>query len=391
MINKKYWAAALIFALCSLSNSYAETSNGFIIKFKTNSSFEALSCTVQQKCQRINKLKLQVVEKLPKDISNNPNVEYIEPNYIYRALEETKPDLSSEQWALKTVEAEKAWKVTTGSKDTVVAVIDTGIDYTHPNLKFQMWTNTSPSPSNDVMGANFSTMDDEGKVVMTGDPKDDHGHGTHCAGVIGAAHMGSGTKGLNAQINLMAVKFLDSQGSGSTVGAINSIIYATDHGAKILSNSWGGGSYSRSLKAAIEYAQAHGVLFVAAAGNEARNNDTKPTYPASYKLDNILSVAATDNKDEMAYFSNFGLSVHIAAPGVDILSTVLNGGFETMSGTSMATPHVAGAAALLLSLDPSLSYLEIKKRIIDSSDHIVGLEGKTSTGGRLNLHKLLNQ
>ena len=397
-MNKKtlFGSLSLLIVLFSTPFAYGNTrlSNGFIIKYKNSASLEKFSACpiIKLNCSRIKKLNMEVVETLPPGIENNKHVEYYEPNYIYHALTAPSDNLYYQQWALQKIMAEKAWEISQGSTDVIVGVVDTGIDYTHSDIKDQMWVNDNPGPDNDIYGANFVVTNDQTPaqyLSLKGDPKDDHGHGTHCAGVIGAAHNGEGTVGINPHIRLMALKFLSADGSGDLNGAVNAITYGVDHGAKVLSNSWGGGPYSKALEDAISYAKDRGVLFVAAAGNEYNNNDSTPTYPASYKLDNIIAVAATDSSDNKADFSNFGLSVHIAAPGVDIISTILNGGYEKMSGTSMAAPHVSGAAALLLAAEPTLTFSDVKQRIIETSDYIPSLESKTLNAGRLNLANML--
>src|SRR5690606_1467341 len=222
----------------------------------------------------------------------------------------------------------------------------------HPDLAANMWTNTGEVPGNgidddgngvadDVHGANFVP------TVATGDPMDDNGHGTHVAGTIGAVtnnHLG--VAGVNWETRIMALKFLSASGSGTTAGAIRAIEYAIANGANIMNNSWGGGGFSRALEDAIREAHDAGILFVAAAGNSSQNNDTNPFYPASYDVPNVMSVMATDQDDDKAGCSHFGLaSVGLGAPGVGILSTTPGGSFDSFNGTSMASPHVAGAAA----------------------------------------------
>lgn len=290
------------------------------------------------------------------------------------------------------IDAPKAWKIGTGSKNVIVASIDTGVDYTHEDLVENMWMNPGEIPNNgqdddgngfvdDVYGWNFA---DDNK-----DPMDDNEHGTHTAGTIGAkGNNGIGIAGVAWDVSIMAIKFLDKDGYGSLEDAIESIKYATKMGAHIMNNSWGGGPFSRALHDAIVEAKEKGVLFVAAAGNERNDNDAIGAYPASYEIDNVVSVAATDNRDSLARFSNWGRNrVHIMAPGVNVYSTVpmKMAKYDSFSGTSMASPHVAGAAALLLSLNPEATYKDLKDRLIQSSDHIKKLRRKAITGGRLNI------
>lgn len=303
------------------------------------------------------------------------------------------PDLAS-AWGIQKVSADKAWAKARGSKDIIVAVIDTGVDYNHPDLAFNMWRNPNakqiaatgidPSGSDvtgDVVGYDFANNDAL--------PFDDNMHGTHCAGAIGAVGGdGKGISGVSQRVSIMAVKFLTGQGSGTTADAIKGIDYAVSRGAKILSNSWGGpgDSGNNALKDAIVRAEKAGVLFVAAAGNDSSDNDRKPTYPAAFDVPNMVTVAATSETDGMAFFSNYGAkSVHIGAPGTNIYSTVPGGKYSKLSGTSMACPHVAGAAALLWAHYPKATYKEIKERLVRFGDPLSVLKGKTISGNRLNV------
>ena len=346
-----------------------------------------------------------------KTLSQMDIVELVEPNYIYRINKTSNDPMMGQLWGMNNtgqmdsestsgvqgmdIGAIQAWDIETGSKNTIVAVIDTGVDYTNENLAPNMWTNDA-----ELNGK--AGVDDDGNGVIddvygynavngSGDPKDDHGHGSHCSGTIGAkGDDGKGIVGVNWDTRIMAIKFLDSQGSGTLEDAIKGIDYATKMGAKIMSNSWGGGGESQTLKEAIERANQAGALFVAAAGNESNNNDQNPSFPASYTVPNVLTVAAIDNKGEMASFSNYGKkSVHVGAPGVNIVSTTTSG-YESWSGTSMATPHVSGIAALVASHEPNLSNIDLKNRIITTARPIAGLRGKVQSGGLANAYLALN-
>jgi len=338
-------------------------------------------------------------------LANHPLIEYIEPNYIISldsigpaALTPNDPyydrlwglhnEGSSVATADADIDAPEAWQVSTGG-NVVVGVIDTGVDYRHPDLDDNMWVNPGEIAGNgidddgngyvdDVHGYDFANDD--------GDPMDDHSHGTHVAGTIAAeGNNGTGVVGVNWDAQIMALKFLGSNGYGNTFDAIQALEYATMMGADLTNNSWSGSSFSRSLYDAIEAAGRAGQVYVAAAGNNGANTDYSPRYPSAYDLDNIISVAATDNDDRLASFSNYGAtSVDLAAPGVSIYSTTPYG-YGSMSGTSMASPHVAGAAALLLSVNPDLTPAEVKSLLLDTVDPIAGLAGKTVTGGRLNI------
>ena len=327
-----------------------------------------------------------------KELQNNDMVEYAEPNYIYRISKTPNDPFFNNLWGMKAigVDAEKAWDITTGSATTVLAVIDTGIDYDHPDLKDNMWKNDAEAQGqagvdddgngivDDIYGANFVVAN-----KPTGDPKDDHSHGTHCAGTIGArGDDGVGVVGVTWNVRLMAIKFLSKDGGGTLESAVKSIDYATKMGAKISSNSWGGGGESQALKEAIQRANKAGSLFVAAAGNNSSNNDTTANFPSNYPVANVLAVAAVDNKGLLASFSNYGKKmVHVAAPGVDVYSTVLSGAYGSKSGTSMATPHVSGIAALVASNEPNLTILEIKERIIKTSRPLASVKNKVASGG----------
>jgi len=352
-------------------------------------------------------------------LRNNAQVEYAEPNYVRKASSTfpNDPNFSS-QWALYNtgqeggtpgahINAPGAWDVKTGSNATVVAVIDTGVDYNHPDLAGNMWRNLGEIPGNGVDDDGNGYIDDVYGIDAynhDSNPLDDFGHGTHCAGIVGARGNNSvGVAGVNWNVSIMALKFLDSWGYGYDSGAIECINYAmmmkTLHGVnvRVLSNSWGGADYGQALYDAIQTAGANNILFVASAGNNyGSNNDLIPTYPASYDLLNIIAVAATDHYDDLAYFSNIGpTSVDVGAPGDHVLSTMptyhvtLNDygcamNYDYLSGTSMACPHVSGLAALLLALNPSYTYTELRTRILSTVETLLSLTGKVLMGGRIN-------
>ena len=347
---------------------------------------------------------------------SNPNVIYAEPNGLVQAsLAPNDPRyVDGSLYGMTKISAPAAWDITTGNKGVLVAVIDTGIDYNHPDLAANIWTNTAEAsgiPGFDDDGNGYKD-DIHGYDVVgiefgggDGNPIDDHYHGTHVAGTIGGVgNNGAGVVGVNWNTTMAAVKFLDSGGGGSWEGAVAAIEYAVKIGAKISNNSWGGSGFSVALYDAIKAARDAGHLFVAAAGNNYSNGDASPSYPAGYSvnrvfggvtyagLDNIISVAATDSADNKADFSNWGLtSVHLGAPGVNTLSTMPGNSYGTLSGTSMATPHVVGAAALAWGLAGSSTYSEIKSALLSSVDPVTSLRtaGSTpvSTGGRLNAFK----
>lgn len=287
-----------------------------------------------------------------------------------------------------------AWSVTTGSSTVKVAVIDTGVDVNHPDLAANIWTNPGEIPGNGIDDDGNGFIDDvRGWDFAYNDnlPSDIHGHGTHVAGTIAAkGNNGIGVAGVAWSAAIIPVKFLSDSGPGYTSDAIEAIDYATRMGARLSNNSWGGGGYSGALRSAIQRAAAGNSLFVAAAGNAGSNNDYSPSYPASYDGPNILSVAATTSSDRLASFSNYGLSaVDIAAPGEGIYSTYPGNRYRTLSGTSMAAPQVSGAAVLLLAENPSLGWLDLRSRLVDSADRVVALQSKITNGRRLNVANAL--
>ena len=340
----------------------------------------------------------QAVDAAVSACAADPNVEFAEPNFIYKASVVPNDPRFGELWGLQNtadadIDADDAWETQRGSRDVVVAIIDTGVDHTHPDVSANMWRN----PGESGAGRETNRVDDDGNgfvddvfgwdfVNDDNDPRDDNAHGTHVAGTIAAvANNGVGVAGINWQASVMALKFLSAQGSGTSDDAIRAILYAASNGAMVQNNSWGGGGFSQALLDAIEFARDRGVVFVAAAGNDGRNNDTTPTYPANYDVDNVLSVAASDRNDQKATFSNFGKNtVDLAAPGVDILSTTPGNAYQSFSGTSMATPHVSGVVALVAAQFPDLSYRQVMVRVAGSVDSKTTFSDVTHSGGRLN-------
>jgi subtilisin family serine protease len=307
-----------------------------------------------------------------------------------------------EQWALNNlgqeggkeradIDALEAWQTTKGSEDVVVAVLDTGVDFTHVDLRENMWIRPEnmPAYTDDELGT-FNDLNGYNGTDQIADPMDDNGHGTHCAGIIGAeGDNDEGITGINWHVKIMPLKFLGRGGFGSVGDAIEAINYAIDrkeHGVnvRIISASWGSRMKSKALEDTIRAAGDAGILFVAAAGNDGSSNDRIPHYPSNYDLPNIVSVAALDRNDQLAGFSNFGTkSVHIAAPGKDILSTWLNDDYREASGTSMATPYVSGVAALVIANEPNISMEKLRDRLLKTADKLDSLDGKVATGGRV--------
>lgn len=407
-------------------------------------------------------------------LSQTPGVEYVQPNYKLSLLNDYKiqdplrrtallkmlkrnpellannkvpPDnpeipsapqqrqgadpLFNKQWGMVDNGVDKAWKSTKGNPDLVVAVLDTGVDYTHEDLAANMWRNNKEIPNNkidddgngyvdDIVGWDFVSNDNKPYDLIVdpiqmlfggGNP----GHGTHCAGNIAATGDNAlGVAGVAPNVKIMALRFISEKGSGTTADAIKAIRYAVDNGALITSNSWGGegnpndpAQENVALKEAIQYAESKGTLFVAAAGNGRKgvgynmDNDPTPVTPATYEFESIISVAAIDKNDNLGTFSNFGeKTVDIGAPGVAVFSTTVDNkysdivvdklGFKaTWDGTSMATPHVAGAAALYWSLNPQASWRDVKNAILGAAKPTQSLKGKVGTGGKLSVQDLI--
>ena len=337
-------------------------------------------------------------------------VSYVEPDYIYRAAIIDKVSVNDpdfiRQWALENggqndgsqdadINAELMWSHQKGDHDIVIGIIDTGIDYNHPDLIANLWSNPLEIPNNNKDDDQNGYVDDIhgiNAIKGNGDPFDDNRHGTHVAGTIGAVgNNNTGVVGVAQSVQISACKFLSSGGSGSISDAIECMDYFAKLKSRAnnplnlvaTSNSWGGGGSSQAMLDAIKEHERLGILFIAAAGNEGNNNDIANSFPANYKVSNVISVAATDNKDLMASFSNFGRrSVHIGAPGVKILSTLPGNRYGELSGTSMATPHVSGLVAIIASQYPSLDYVGIKNLILTGGQKISATDEKTISGRR---------
>ncbi len=356
--------------------------------------------------------------------SNDPCVEYAELNYIVSINQTPNDPLYPLQWSLNNtgqmypesgkynhppgtpdcdIDAPEAWDINSGSPELIIAVVDTGVDYTHRDLDDNMWINETEFNGvdgvdddengyiDDIYGYNFCTYED----VPDGDPIDDHGHGTHCSGIITAeGNNGFDIAGVCRNTQIMALKFLGASGKGYTSDAVTAFYYAVDNGADIISNSWGGGTYLPALQEIIDYAHSQGVIMVASAGND---HSDFPHYPACY--DHVIAVAATDSDDHKAPLSNYGDWIDIAAPGVDVLSLRAAGtsmgttydDYTTIgSGTSMACPHVAGVIVLLLAQYPYISFNELTARLLATADNISahnpGYDGLLGSG-RVNAYK----
>jgi len=358
---------------------------------------------------------------LPQDLSvvdavelyeASPNVDYAEPDYALHPTETPNDTDFSKMYDLKNtgqlggtvdsdIDASQAWNATKGNPNTVVAVIDNGVDIEHPDLTDNIWTNPDEIPGNnkdddhngykdDTHGWDF--YHDDSSVF---DPGSDSFHGTHVAGTIAAeGNNGTGVTGVNWQAKVMPLKFIGPD-RGYVSDAVEALQYAVAEGVEISNNSYGfydncGGCYAQALGDAIREANVAGHVFVTAAGNGGAdgvgdNNDRTPFYPANYEDSNIISVAASNQHDNLTSFSNYGdTSVDLVAPGIDIYSTAPNGGYGYGYGTSMAAPHVAGVAALIKSRFPGLDDTEIKAKILQSVDRRANLRGQVVSSGRLN-------
>jgi thermitase len=462
----------------------------YIVKFKSPTTMHAamrgsIQSATTAKGQKIEVITDQMIRVSGKNASNatvlrNQNVEYVQPDYKISLIEDyaleteeqraqaieyflsapqlfgnkkagsdnpliplappprtARDPLINKQWGMIDIGATQVWPKAQNNKNIIVAVIDSGVDYTHPDLLPNMWRNPGETGLDssgkdktkngidddrngyvdDVVGYDFATNDslpyDKATptwqlLVGAGNP----GHGTHCAGNVAArGNNGVGISGVAPYAQIMALRFITEKGQGVTSSAVKAIRYAVDNGAKILNNSWGAmgenpkeGVENHALREAIKYAESKGVLFVAAAGNGFRgkgyDNDSasKPSFPASYPYDNIISVAAIDAKDNLGKFSNYGAkTVHIGAPGVKIYSTVVGAKYSDQpipylavwEGTSMAAPHVAGAAALYWSQYPHKTMAEVKEALLKSAVRIPSLQNKTVSGGKLNLINLM--
>ena len=327
------------------------------------------------------------------------SVKSVSPNYVNHIMGATNDTHYNELWAMENrgengglndadIDAKEAWDVENGSRDVVVAVVDTGVDYTHDDLVANMWDGSAYGIPNH--GYDFSGSNDD-------DPMPGHSHGTHVAGTIGAsANNNLGVVGVSQEVSIMALKVFPDDGGGASdsdiLEAMEFIADMIDQGVNIvaINASYGGGGRNDTMKDAIEELGRKGVIMCAAAGNDDEDNDAHPHYPSSYDLDNIISVAATDNRDELASFSNYGQeSVDLAAPGVDILSTIKGDGYDSWNGTSMATPHVTGAVALLAAKDANTTVAQRVELLLSTVDHISELSNKVASGGRLNVYTAL--
>jgi subtilisin family serine protease len=338
-----------------------------------------------------------------RELEADPRVAYAEPNYIYRASAVPNDEFFSVLWGLRNtgqtmaapgivgadIDAVPAWDLTRGNPNVVVAVADTGVRHDHSDLAGNIWSNPRDPLGGGDQDRNGFVDDVRGWdfVFSDADPYDLNGHGTHVAGTIGAVGNNQiGVTGVNWDVSLMLVRVLNASGAGSLAAIADGFDYAGDMGVRVVNASLGGPGQSAALLTSIT---SHpNTLFVVAAGNDGANNDVTPSFPCNYAASNLVCVAATTNRDALAGFSNFGaVTVDLGAPGEDIGSAYLQeeGEYIFESGTSMASPHVAGAAALMLARNPGITVAAMRSGLLTTGDPLSALAGRTVTGRRLNL------
>lgn len=407
------------FSALGFQGGNAVLTDGVIVKYRTNNtSTQQLSLFIAG-CQTAATFPLvnglvhariitsgQTVDQTIQTLSQDPDVLYAEPNYILNRLAVPNDPRFNALYGLNNtgqtggvidadVDAPEAWDIETGaSNEVLVAVLDSGVNLNHADLRANIWANPDEIANNGIDDDGNGFIDDvRGWDFVNNDnnPQDDLNHGSHVAGTIAAVgNNGIGVTGVSWSAKILPVKFMNQFGQGSTANSIRALDYAVAMGAQVSNLSFGGNNFSQAQYDAIAAAGAAGHVVVIAAGNSSGNSDNFPIYPAAYNLPNIISVAATDSMDNLANFSNYGAtSVDLAAPGVGILSTVLNNGYANMNGTSMSTPHVTGAVALMLSRQPNLSVAEIKSILLSTVDPVTALANRTVSGGRLNLNNAL--
>lgn len=356
---------------------------------KTKKTYLVEGVTIRTLTKDMDVLEFQnddVKEQTLAELSDDPRVDFIEPDYPLVESDdddiEQDASLLSQQWFHQALNSSSAWNYTTGSQQIVVAVVDSGIDYNHPDLKNNIWHNAGEIAGNgrdddgngyvdDVVGWNFA--DDNARPLTNSGSH----HGTHVAGIIGANTAGGGVMGIAPQVRLMPLKFLGNGGVGNSSDAIRAIEYAIDKKVFAINNSWGSSSYSRAMENVIQKAEQAGILFVVSAGNNGNDNNQKKWYPASYALPNVVAVASTNSSSRLSKFSNYGSqTVHVAAPGENILSTITDGKYKTMSGTSMAAPVVTGVAVLAKAMNNKLNYREVKALLMQAGIANASVKGK---------------
>lgn len=396
-LGKSLLAVFGIVALVGVNVSASE----YIIKFKTQKQFNNSYLSLKNfngltfrdfhqtgkiaKIDLLSSNKKELAKKLALLMKRN-DVEYVVENIKFYALGTSNDPQSVDQWALDKINASSAWKHTLGSASVVVAVIDTGVDADHEDLKSNIWTNNKEIAGNNIDDDNNGFVDDihgwdfrnNDNNALDETSSMNPGHGTHCAGVIGAiGNNNIGISGISQKVAIMPLRFLGADGSGDLFSSTKAIDYAIKNGANIISASWGAAvpqSMAQPIVDAIDRARQEGIIFVAAAANDGTNNDAREIFPANANLENVISVAATNSDDKKPQWSNYGMrKVHLGAPGEDIISTIPSNKYMKLSGTSMATPLVAGLIALLKSIDPTIDG-PAAKAILQSSGTDIGIE-----------------
>jgi len=406
LLAKSHWVEGEVLVKANKVENFEELLSSLVqsdldlkIKSKINSDWYVLSYKDASKNPEnyINSLKRELPQGLVSNLYFQPNyllsLALEEKNYVMKdpKVEEKAKGIpgkmdprAKELWGMKAIEADTQWLKYPGSYNVIVANTDTGIDYNHEDLRHNLWENTDSETDELHVGYDFVDND-----VY---PFDRHGHGTHTAGTIGAQGFnGLGIIGVNSKVTIMTLKFIDTS-VGTTVNAIRSLDYAVKNGARVINASWGAEAKSedelenKALKEAVSSLSDKNVLLVIAAGNSGLNIDERVVYPAGFSDDHILSVASINQRNKRSFYSNYGYeNVDVAAPGSNILSTMPGSQYEINSGTSMAAPHVSGLAALLLSIDPTLSALELKDIILSTAVKNDSLKGRVKTEGVINV------
>ncbi len=406
-MNKDVWLSLrvciIVLSLVFGSIESSDARERYLVQFKTNMGFAAqldsLSRTSVHVLDYIPEVNIYVVES-PDDAEMqmlDTELNYREKSMIWYLGESAPNDVRFKgQMNYNRLNLKKAWDINHGKKDIVVAVIDTGVDVEHEDLKANLWKNKDEIPDNQIDDDKNGYVDDTWGWNFdqnNNSPIDGNRHGTHVSGTIGAVgDNGIGIAGVNWSTSIMPLKFLSDRGSGVTENGIKATIYAANNGARVINASWGGGGPSRAMEDAIRYAYSKGTIFIAASGNSKANTDRKPHFPSSYDVPGLISVVATAGRGVLSSFSNYGsFSVDVGAPGSDIYSTLPGSLYGRLSGTSMATPMVTGVAALMLSEAGELTPLQLRNGIMNATVPFPAYKGKIATGGELSAEKALAQ